>query len=823
MALFKISKGNASDLPSKSSSWGNGYAWFTQDDGKFYIDYYNGDDTQTPLDESKKIRQPLNAEYADKLGYSTVGSTAQPIYLNNGIPTAITGALGNDITGNAATATKATQDASGNVITSTYLPLSGGTMTGTLYLPSGNPVFAHAALQFTSGARIGQSTSSSSLCIYSPNTIVLRPGAITAAGTEGIEITTGGLYPTNNNTENLGLSDHKWADVYAVTFNGALSGTAEKATADGSGNNIVNTYLTKAAGVTNVAWDNTNKKLTKTINGSTSDIVAITVNNPTLAWNTESIIAKIGTVDIKVKLPENPNTNTDTLVKQTAKTDSVEYKILTTTSASPTSGNAAEAGYGANLAYNPSLNRLSTGNLKLTGELDVTGNASLRSATSIDSLTAGSLIVNGNSSFVNDVSFTKIPTAPTAAAGTNDTSLATTAFVKNSIASLSTAMHFIGKATVAITDGSATDPTVSGYDFVADRKPGDVIIDKDNAYEYVWTYEGKWERLGPDGSYKITQSRVDTGEAATNKWVSRIQQDTNGNITATMGTLDTSGTWSGNAATASAVTQNATTNDNYDYRILLSTTATDSAETGALNKDSTLRYNPNSNFLKFANASGGISSSTGTLTLNAYTTIYLNRGSKSSIVFQSDGSAQARFNPSGNFILGTPDYPENITEKLYVDGKVLFKIPDGTTSAKDIIIRGRTFNDVVSELVLADSAVQANNKNSAGFSTGNTLFLQFNQGGVYIGSSSLNPSAQLKVFGSIETTNALNVGGNLSVTGTSDAASSTTTTASIYTAGGIAVAKTVAAKSVKIDNSNNSSNVELQYDATLGVLNFVFS
>lgn len=229
MALFKISKGNASDLPSKSLSWGNGYAWFTQDDGKFYIDYYNGDDTQTPLDESKKIRQPLNAEYADKLGYSTVGSTSQPIYLNNGVPTAIAGALGNDITGNAATATKATQDANGNVITSTYLPLSGGTMTGTLYLPGGNPIFSQAALQFAGGAKIGQGASSSSLLgIYSPNTIVLRPGATTAAGTEGIEITTDGLFPTNNNTENLGLSDHKWANVYAnnlyLTGNANLNG-----------------------------------------------------------------------------------------------------------------------------------------------------------------------------------------------------------------------------------------------------------------------------------------------------------------------------------------------------------------------------------------------------------------------------------------------------------------------------------------------------------------------------------------------------------------------------------------------------------------------
>lgn len=46
-----------------------------------------------------------------------------------------TGATGTwkiNISGNAATATKATKDGNGNVITNTYLPLSGGTLTGTL-------------------------------------------------------------------------------------------------------------------------------------------------------------------------------------------------------------------------------------------------------------------------------------------------------------------------------------------------------------------------------------------------------------------------------------------------------------------------------------------------------------------------------------------------------------------------------------------------------------------------------------------------------------------------------------------------------------------
>lgn len=65
---------------------------------------------------------------------------------------------------------------------------------------------------------------------------------------------------------------------------------------------------------------------------------------------------------------------------------------------------------------------------------------------------------------------------------------------------LSTAMHFIGKATVDITDGSTVDPKITGY---TTKTAGDVIIDKNNSYEYVWTLEGKWERLGPDGSYSV--------------------------------------------------------------------------------------------------------------------------------------------------------------------------------------------------------------------------------------------------------------------------------------------------------------------------------
>ncbi len=207
--------------------------------------------------------------------------------------------------------------------------------------------------------------------------------------------------------------------------------------------------------------------------------------------------------------------------------------------------------YNNNFQYNPGLNKLSTGNLQLTGELEVTGNAYLYNQTTADSLIAGSLIVNGNANFV------QIPTAPTAAEGTNNTQLATTAFVKNSITSLSTAMHFIGKATASIADESTTDPAIYGYDFVSDRKPGDVIIDKDGFYEYVWTQNGAWERLGPDGSYKMIQSAVGdpTANGNATAFIDSISQDANGVITVTKKNLDTSGTWSGNATTATTASK----------------------------------------------------------------------------------------------------------------------------------------------------------------------------------------------------------------------------------------------------------------------------
>ena len=74
----------------------------------------------------------LEDENIDSPSLPTGGITGQVLVKNSS--TDGDASWTTDIAGNAATATKATQDGNGNVISSTYLPLSGGTLTGYLSL-----------------------------------------------------------------------------------------------------------------------------------------------------------------------------------------------------------------------------------------------------------------------------------------------------------------------------------------------------------------------------------------------------------------------------------------------------------------------------------------------------------------------------------------------------------------------------------------------------------------------------------------------------------------------------------------------------------------
>lgn len=105
---------------------------------------------------------------------------------------------------------------------------------------------------------------------------------------------------------------------------------------------------------------------------------------------------------------------------------------------------------------------------------------------------------------------------------------------------LSNAMHYIGKATVAITDGSTTDPKIGGN--ATTLVSGDVVIDSTDSREYVWNGSA-WELLGGDSSYKVTQTAVTdaaySGSDTATTFVSAVTQNTNGEITVTKRKLPT--------------------------------------------------------------------------------------------------------------------------------------------------------------------------------------------------------------------------------------------------------------------------------------------
>ena len=76
-------------------------------------------------------------------------------------------------------------------------------------------------------------------------------------------------------------------------------------------------------------------------------------------------------------------------------------------------------------------------------------------------------------------------------------------YVTAQTAGLTGAMHYVGDATVVITNGSRIDPQISGYNFQTARA-GDVVL-ANNAQEYVWTGTD-WRLLCDEGSYAVKGS-----------------------------------------------------------------------------------------------------------------------------------------------------------------------------------------------------------------------------------------------------------------------------------------------------------------------------
>ena len=131
-----------------------------------------------------------------------------------------------NITGNAATATKASQDGNGANIASTYLKLAGGTMSGSLNI-SKNTTDTTYGLGFT-----GTNTSSNTIKFFltgkksyisapSSGGIALCANDQTSFGNSGLIVNTSDVSPGTTNTFTLGTNTYKWKNVYSEAFTGS--------------------------------------------------------------------------------------------------------------------------------------------------------------------------------------------------------------------------------------------------------------------------------------------------------------------------------------------------------------------------------------------------------------------------------------------------------------------------------------------------------------------------------------------------------------------------------------------------------------------------
>lgn len=340
------------------------------------------------------------------------------------------------------------------------------------------------------------------------------------------------------NVENTALST--WAGSSNITTIGTLSsGTVPWARLSN-----VPSASTSTAGIIQIGSGASNAAAGNHTH-TTSIATDSGTNQITLALGTKYKLTAGGTSYI-FTMPSNPNT--DTKVTQTNTTsDASEYRVLLSGGANDTT-ETTTARKNTNLRFNPSTNILSVGgSISATGDLEITGDAYLNGETYADSITAASLIVTGAASFTN------IPTAPTPATSSNDTSIATTAFVKNNLGGLSGAMHFKGTTTTTMSDGLTTAAvTIGGSSYTPSA--GDVVLYDDS--EFVWTGSA-WERLGRDSSFKVTQTAVTGATTAstttTTTFVSAITQDTNGVIKYTTQPLPTYNNYSHPTTTSATV------------------------------------------------------------------------------------------------------------------------------------------------------------------------------------------------------------------------------------------------------------------------------
>ena len=206
----------------------------------FYWDNTEGYDGQLFMSASDNPELQMRGQKAGVYGsWKTVlSSNNYTDYVPKKDGTGASGTWGISITGNAATATKATsadsatkatQDGNGNVISSTYLPLTGGSMTGTIISSSASQI-----LRWTPSATSVNSTGCS---WYGLGTYRADDGVnwLNISNYWGINFTT---TSSNRFTHNGNII------ITSANIGSQSVASATKATQDGAGNVITSKYVT---------------------------------------------------------------------------------------------------------------------------------------------------------------------------------------------------------------------------------------------------------------------------------------------------------------------------------------------------------------------------------------------------------------------------------------------------------------------------------------------------------------------------------------------------------------------------------------------------
>ena len=276
-------------------------------------------------------------EKATKLSNTTkIGDTNKPVYFTaNGVPAVISYTIEANVPKNADFEdTKVTQTETTDSSHRYAILLSSETSDN------------------DAGSTITSTTRKASNFSYNPTLTRLRISRADHANGQGLYLINSdstdplnlafGISPSDHHGGierlNAQLTTKEWIvkvpSTGTATFYGNLNGNADTATKLSNTPNNTTTYL----------------------RGDNSWQTLISSGNSTLAWNSEITLATVGGTNIKAKLPVNPNT--DTLVKQTAKTDNVNYKLLMGANSSPTSGTAYEAVYDTAITVNPSTHTI---------------------------------------------------------------------------------------------------------------------------------------------------------------------------------------------------------------------------------------------------------------------------------------------------------------------------------------------------------------------------------------------------------------------------------------------------------------------------------